>query len=268
MGTHPASTATCLVRLFIYAVGTILYELVTGATPFAGGNSTEVMTRQLEDAAVPPSWRCPGGEIPAALDEVIARALSKQPAERFPDASAFAVALAQAAPSDPIARLPDPRSTRAPPAFSTQAKTIAMDGEHPRRPPHARWSWVVEQRRDAVATAASGGDADAIVIAYLDLALALVDEHELAVAITALEQGVALLSRTTLHRPGAPVWRLVLTLASFHDRAGDRGRACRMTRVAHDHANRAGSALGMERAQQLLTRLTGGRARRARRRAW
>lgn len=245
----------------IYAVGALLYKLVTGATPFAGGNSTEVMTRQLEDAAVPPSWRCPGGEIPAALDEVIERALSKQPAERFPDALAFAAALEQAAPSHTIARLPGPRLTGVPPAFSTQAKTVTMDGEHPRRPAHDRRSWVVEQRRDAVATATSGGDADAIVIAYLDLALALVDEHELRVAISELEQGVALVSRMTLHRPGAPVWPLALTLASFHDRVGARGRACLMTRVAYDHANRAGSALGVERALQLLTRLTGSRAR-------
>lgn len=246
----------------IYAVGVLLYKLVTGATPFAGGNSTEVMIRQLEDAAVPPSWRCPGGEIPAAFDEVIGRALSKQPAERFPDTSAFEAALEQAAPGHATARLPDPRSPRVPPAFSTQTKTVTMGGEHPRRPSHDRRSRVIEQRRDAVTTAASGGDADAVVIAYLDLALALVDEHELGLAITELEQGVALVSRMTLHGPGAPVWRLELTLASFHDRVGDRGRACVMTRVAHDHAKRAGSALGVERALQLLTRLTGRRARR------
>jgi serine/threonine protein kinase len=250
----------------VYAAGTILYQLLTGATPFAGETCLHVMTRQLEDPAVPPSWRCPDAEISMALDEVIGRALAKQPAERFPDAAAFGVALEQADPSCAIAELPDLCRISAPAAFSTLTKTVTMNVECPRGHTSDHRPSMVEQRRDAVATATLSGDPGSIVIAYLDLALARVDEHELAVAISELEEGVALLLRTARSAPGGPAWRLLLTLASFYDRVGDRERACMTTRVAHDHARRAGSTLGKARARQLFTRLAGGGARGARQR--
>jgi serine/threonine-protein kinase len=248
----------------VYSAGTILYQLVTGVTPFAGETTAQVMTHQLEDPAVPPSWRCPHGEVSMTLDGVIGRALAQRPAERFPDAAAFGVALEQADSSLAISELPDPCWTSAPPAASSRTKTVTINGACPRRRGSDCRPSIVEQRRDAVATATLGGDPDAIVVAYLDLALARIDEHELAVAISELEQGVAHLLRTARSAPRAPVWRLLLTLASFYDRTGDRERACMTTRVARDHADRAGSTLGKDRANRLFARLGGG-ARTARR---
>ncbi len=77
----------------IYAVGVILHELVTGATPFGGGKPMDIFQRHVLDPIVPPSVRFPHLTLPRELEEVLARALAKAPALRFRDATAFAEAL-------------------------------------------------------------------------------------------------------------------------------------------------------------------------------
>ena len=84
----------------LYGVGVILYELLAGATPFCGGPAAEVMTRQLDDIAIPPSLRQPDRDIPPELDRVVLRALAKHAADRFADAAEFSRAL-RAATSGP-----------------------------------------------------------------------------------------------------------------------------------------------------------------------
>jgi eukaryotic-like serine/threonine-protein kinase len=101
----------------LYGAAVILYELLTGATPFGGGTAVEIMVRHASDVAVPPSLRRPDRTIPAALDRVVMRALEKRPEARFPDAAAFAravrAAVASVRPSQDIAphhRRPQPES--------------------------------------------------------------------------------------------------------------------------------------------------------------
>jgi len=78
----------------LYGVGMILYELLAGRTPFEGGSTEEILRRQLDDAAPPPSlWR-PDRRIPAALDLIVLRALHKDPRARYASADDFARALA------------------------------------------------------------------------------------------------------------------------------------------------------------------------------
>jgi serine/threonine-protein kinase len=77
----------------LYGAGVILYELLVGKTPFAGGTPSEIMARHLDDIAIPPSLRRPDRDIPRALDAVVERALAKRPGDRFGDAAAFARAL-------------------------------------------------------------------------------------------------------------------------------------------------------------------------------
>jgi serine/threonine-protein kinase len=78
----------------LYSVGIIFYELLTGETPFVGGTTVEILTRQLRHAPVPPSTRRPG-EIPANIEEVCLRALAKHPGDRFSDTAGFRSALQQ-----------------------------------------------------------------------------------------------------------------------------------------------------------------------------
>lgn len=74
-----------------YAVGCILYEMLTGEVPFPGENGPQVMTQQVFDPVPPPSRRRP--ELPRSVERIVLRMLRKRPAERFPDMEALAAAL-------------------------------------------------------------------------------------------------------------------------------------------------------------------------------
>ena len=104
----------------IYGAGVILYELLTGATPFGDSPGDEIMARHANDAVVRPSLRCPDRNIAPALDDVVMRALEKRPEARFSDAAAFAravrAAVAVRGPSRNIA----PRGSRSRQASPTR----------------------------------------------------------------------------------------------------------------------------------------------------
>jgi serine/threonine protein kinase len=80
----------------IYSAGVILYELLTGATPFGDGTGDEIMARHANDPVVPPSLRCPDHNISPALDRAVMRALEKRPEARFADAAEFGQAVRDA----------------------------------------------------------------------------------------------------------------------------------------------------------------------------
>ncbi|HWX45784.1 MAG TPA: Stk1 family PASTA domain-containing Ser/Thr kinase [Solirubrobacteraceae bacterium] len=75
----------------IYAVGIVLYELLTGAVPFDGETAVTIALKQVSLAPPPPSALNP--VVGPELDAVVLRALAKEPAERFADADEFIAAL-------------------------------------------------------------------------------------------------------------------------------------------------------------------------------
>jgi serine/threonine-protein kinase len=79
-------------RTDVWSLGVILFELVTGAHPFVGDSLPQLYKRIAEQPA--PSITTLRPDAPPALDAVIARCLAKSKAERFPDATALAAALA------------------------------------------------------------------------------------------------------------------------------------------------------------------------------
>jgi serine/threonine-protein kinase len=79
-------------RSDVYSLGCVLYELLAGVPPHAGGTARSVIMRRFSQP--PPRVRQVRPEVPAAVDEAITRALAVDPAERFPSAGAFADALA------------------------------------------------------------------------------------------------------------------------------------------------------------------------------
>ena len=78
-------------RADVYALATVAYEMLAGATPFEGDNIRSVMTRRvLED---PPSARIRRPDLPRGVDAVLLRALARDPSRRYATAEAFARAL-------------------------------------------------------------------------------------------------------------------------------------------------------------------------------
>ena len=76
-------------RCDLYALGCVLYELVTGHRPFEGTSTVAVMGKQLREVPEPPRARAPMRGIPDVLDAIIMTALAKSPANRFANAQAM-----------------------------------------------------------------------------------------------------------------------------------------------------------------------------------
>lgn len=95
-------------RSDVYALGVILYELLTGRVPFAGQNTSAVLLKHLQEPPAPPTrFRA---ELNRELEQVILRALAKNPQQRFASAAQFAEALLaaiKAAPSPEAASTSD-----------------------------------------------------------------------------------------------------------------------------------------------------------------
>jgi eukaryotic-like serine/threonine-protein kinase len=83
-------------RCDIYAAGIMLYEMAVGEVPFRGRSPIAAMTAHLTQEPPPPRSARPERGISPALEAVILRALAKAPSDRYPNARAFAEALAAA----------------------------------------------------------------------------------------------------------------------------------------------------------------------------
>ena len=79
-------------RSDVYALGVILYEMLTAQTPFNGPNPLAVMNDRLVNDPDPPREVNP--EISAEMQEIIYRALERDPEHRYASARAFAEDLA------------------------------------------------------------------------------------------------------------------------------------------------------------------------------
>jgi serine/threonine-protein kinase len=66
----------------LYSLGVILYEMLSGTLPFTADTPVAVLLKHISDA--PPSIRMRVPDLPAALDQVLDRALAKQPRDRYP----------------------------------------------------------------------------------------------------------------------------------------------------------------------------------------
>ena len=65
----------------LYAVGTIFYELLTGAPPFSGNDVMDILHGHLEVRPIPPSSRAE--DVPPEVDAIVEKALRKGPTRRF-----------------------------------------------------------------------------------------------------------------------------------------------------------------------------------------
>jgi serine/threonine protein kinase len=80
-------------RVDIYAVGCILYEMLTGDVPFHAETFMGVLTKHMFEAPEPPSRRAPTAGVPMDLEAVVMKALAKDRDQRFQSMKEMAVAL-------------------------------------------------------------------------------------------------------------------------------------------------------------------------------
>ncbi len=95
-------------RVDVYALGATLYQLLTGSTPFPYTSAAAVMQAHLAEPPPLPSIANPA--LPQYLDRVIARAMAKEPDQRYQNCGELAAAAAAALRGEQVAEVPRART--------------------------------------------------------------------------------------------------------------------------------------------------------------
>jgi serine/threonine-protein kinase len=209
----------------VYAAGVVLYELVTGANPFADPSPRRTLERQVAGDFVPASVLRPELGLPAALDHVVATALDPDPARR-PTVAALGTTLASMAHGEPVA-----------------AEPVVRPG--PSR---------TDRLREAIGRALRSGEIDRVAELYLGLATLLraigdapTAEAELAEAVDIVTLGAG----SAATSGPDDLWRLLMLLGELQAWNGRPAAARASLAHAYHHAVRVGSDLGRKRAEEL-----------------
>ncbi len=116
----------------IYAMGIMLWQLLTGVHPYKGLSVAEMMMHHLMHPL--PSVKTKNGNLPEVLDEIIQKATAKIPEDRYPDVLALAndfrrLSTGQPPPvqSSPVPKAPATAVEKPDPASITQVPTVIPD---------------------------------------------------------------------------------------------------------------------------------------------
>ncbi|MFC4374364.1 Stk1 family PASTA domain-containing Ser/Thr kinase [Nocardia halotolerans] len=111
LSPEQVTTGTADARSDVYSFGLLIFELLTGRVPFTGDNSLSVAYQRVENDVPAPSEFI--GGVPPEFDELVARATSRDPAQRYADANEMAATLQSIAMtlSLPPYRVPAPQDS-------------------------------------------------------------------------------------------------------------------------------------------------------------
>ncbi|MFL5571963.1 MAG: serine/threonine-protein kinase [Gemmatimonadaceae bacterium] len=115
-------------RSDLYSLGVVGYQMLCGQTPFVASNTPSMLVKHLSEKPIPVDERWP--DLPPDLSRAVMICLEKDPADRFPSAAAFAVALAGGGAMPTLA-------TRAEPAAEPSGRT-------------ARQRYIPDETRDHI----------------------------------------------------------------------------------------------------------------------
>ncbi|MCX6363824.1 MAG: Stk1 family PASTA domain-containing Ser/Thr kinase [Actinobacteria bacterium] len=137
-------------RSDLYSVGIVLYEMLTGTVPFKGDSAVTVALKHVNEMAAEPAQIVPG--LPYALNQIVLKAIAKDPGQRYQTADQFARDLRSAQVGGPVAAAtfdPGAEATRLMSAGVPAGATSVMTGgpldqaagDRGRR--RRRWPWVL-----------------------------------------------------------------------------------------------------------------------------
>lgn len=94
-------------RSDIYSAGCVMYEMLTGTTPFKGDNIVATVYKQMKEDPAPFSVVAPDSAIPPVLEQIVFKALQKDPSKRFQNANELNDAIGRVKESLPTPAQPE-----------------------------------------------------------------------------------------------------------------------------------------------------------------
>lgn len=131
-------------RSDLYSVGVVLYEMLTGTVPFKGDSAVTVALKHVNEVPAEPAELVPG--LPYALNQIVLKAMAKDPFDRYQTAAEFARDLRAAREGGPVQAAAfdtGGERTRVMGAAMAAGTTSVLDQPMPPRRKRSRWPLIL-----------------------------------------------------------------------------------------------------------------------------